>query len=285
MMDIRPSPIAGRWYAGQPSELRERVDHFLANVTLPTPRPPAEAIVALIAPHAGHLYSGGVAAHAFALVRGRAVETVAILCPSHFHADGWCLTTAHEAYATPLGEVAVDHAALAQIRASLSAALGLPPHTALAAIRRDREHAIEIELPFLQVVLAPGFRLIPIMLREQTALVAQALGRALAELLRGRSALIVGSSDLSHFYPQTTANALDAVMLAQIGANNPAGVLQVEADGRGCACGHGAVAAALWAAQALGATQAHVLHYATSGDVGGDYAQVVGYGAAALWKD
>jgi hypothetical protein len=182
--------------------------------------------------------------------------------------------------------VEVDQEAVAALRAELAAALGLSGDLALVAIRRDREHAIEIELPFLQRVLGEGFTLIPVMLRDQSPRVARALGLALGKVLRaaGHRALIVGSSDLSHFYPQPGAERLDAEMLKQIDAFDPDGVLAAEAEGRGFACGHGAIAATLWAARELGATRARVLKHATSGDVSGDYAQVVGYGAAVIWK-
>lgn len=282
--EVRPSPIAGRWYPGEAAELQAAVDEYLA-LAAPPVRPPAAHILALIVPHAGHVFSGPVAAHAYTLLQGAAVDTVAILCPSHFHDDGRIVTTTHAAYQTPLGQVAVDGAALTQLRPLLAQALGRPPQETLAAIGHDREHAIEIELPFLQRVLAPGFTLLPLMLREQSAPLAQALGQALVTVLQGRRVLIVGSSDLSHFYTQAMAHRLDAEMLKQIAAFDPAGVLATEKAGRGFACGHGAIAATLWAAQALGAAHIQVVNYATSGDVSGDYTQVVGYGAAVAWKD
>jgi hypothetical protein len=280
-MDLRPSPIAGQWYAAHAPSLKNLVDGYVdaASVEIPNGK-----IVGVIAPHAGHKYSGPVAGYAFRAVRNLPVETVVIACPSHFHDDGPLVTSAHEAYATPLGAAEVDQAALAALRAELADALGVPGEALLPAIRHDREHAIEIELPFLQRVLPEGFKLIPIMLRDQSSRLARALGAALARILRERRALLVGSSDLSHFYPQQLAARLDAEMLKQIDAFDPDGVLAAEAEGRGFACGHGAIAATLWAARELGADHARVLKHATSGDVSGDYSQVVGYGAAVIWK-
>jgi MEMO1 family protein len=283
-MDLRPSPIAGQWYSGHAPSLARSVDAYLEAAKAEVHTPAGE-IVGVIAPHAGHKYSGPVAAYAFEAVRGLKVDTVTIMCPSHFHDDGLLITSSHEAYATPLGTVPVDQEALELLRADLAAALSVPGDFALAAIRHDHEHAIEIELPFLQRVLAEGFNLIPVMLRDQSPRVARALGLALAKVLRGRRALLVGSSDLSHYYPQPIAQQLDAEMLKQIGAFDPDGVLVTEAEGRGFACGHGAIAAALWAARELGANHAQVLKHATSGDTSGDYAQVVGYGAAVIWKE
>ncbi len=206
------------------------------------------------------------------------------MCPSHFHDDGPALTTGHQAYATPLGVVPVDAAGVDAVRAALAARLGGRPQRVLVAIRDDQEHAIEIELPFLQCALAGGFSLLPIMLRDQSEAMAQALGAALAQALAGRRALVVASSDLSHYFPQPRAEQLDAEMLRQVAALDPAGVLATQAAERGQACGPGAIAAMLWAAQAQGADQARVVRHATSGDVSGDFEQVVGYGAAVVSK-
>ncbi len=282
-MDIRPSPIAGRWYPGQASALRDSVDAFLA-IAQPGLEVDPRQIVAVVVPHAGHLYSGAVAAHAFRALHGAAFERVALVCPSHFHADGPLLTTGHTAYATPLGPVPVDRPAIASLRAELAAALAVPAEQALVEIRHDREHAIEIELPFLQRVLAPGFKLLPVMLRDQGEAAARALGAALARVLAGGPALLVASSDLAHYCPQPIAQALDAELLRQVEAFDPAAVLATHAAGRGQACGAGAIAAVLWAARALGATQARVVRHATSGEVSGDLAEVVGYGAAVIWR-
>lgn len=283
MLDVRPSPIAGQWYPGNPAQLAAAVDTYLQDAPAPTV---AGELVGVIAPHAGHLYSGAVAAHAFKAVEGRDVNLVVIMCPSHFHDDAPLLTSQHAAYATPLGNVPVDREMVDRLRAELTAALHSPEPEMLVAIRRDREHAIEIELPFLQRVLAEGFTIVPVMLRDQSPRLARALGLALANALKpaGRRAFIVGSSDLSHFYPQAVAKELDAEMLRQIDAFDPDGVLAAEAAGRGFACGHGAIAATLWAARELGANHARVVKHATSGDVTHDYSSVVGYGAAVIWK-
>jgi MEMO1 family protein len=284
MDDVRPSPIAGRWYPAQANALRQAVDGYLEAAPA-LAAPAADDILGLLAPHAGLMFSGPVAAHAFRAVRGARVDLVALVSPSHFHADGPALTTGHQAYATPLGVVAVDGAAVSQVRAALAASLGRPPERVLVAIRDDQEHAIEIELPFLQRSLTGTFSLLPIMLRDQSDEMALALGQALAQALAGRRALLVASSDLSHYFPQPQAEKLDAEMLRQVAALDPQGVLATQAAGRGQACGPGAIAAVLWAARALGAEQARVVRHATSGDVSGDFRQVVGYGAAVMSKN
>jgi AmmeMemoRadiSam system protein B len=158
----------------------------------------------------------------------------------------------------------------------------------LSRVRRDPEHALEIELPFLQRALSGPFRLLPLMVRALEPDTLQALGAALAEtILAGpgvERTVLMASSDLSHFYPQRIAAELDAAMLARVAAFDPDGVLQVEEQGQGFACGRGAIAATLWAARALGAERVQMLHYATSGEVSGDFSRVVGYSAAAILR-
>ena len=277
MIDARPSPIAGTWYPGDAEALARSIDKQLAEAD---PQPPPGAVVGLIAPHAGHRYSGAVAARAFRLVTGTAPEVVALLSPMHHPSSGAVLATSHDAYWTPLGQVEVDKPLLAAFETDLLSRSGIP----LVRIPHDQEHSLEIELPFLQRTLRAGFRILPIMLRDQSRRVSQAVGHALAAVLRGRTALIVASTDLSHFYPGAVARQLDAAMLARVQAFDPEAVFQAEDDGVGFACGKGALAAALWAARELGATDVQLRGYAHSGDVTGDDESVVGYGAAAIYR-
>jgi AmmeMemoRadiSam system protein B len=188
------------------------------------------------------------------------------------------LTSAHEGYQTPLGIIPIDQEAVTTLNELLQNTLGY----GLTAVRRDQEHSLEIELPFLQRALRNEFSLLPVMVRNQNPRVAQTLGEALAQTLQDRNALLVASTDLSHFYPQETANLLDQEMLRRIEAFDPLAVLQAEEQGKAFACGRAAVAAVLWAAQGLGADKVTVVNYATSGDVSGDFSQVVGYGAAVV---
>jgi hypothetical protein len=265
------------WYPGNPDTLRRNVLRDLDAAELPEL---GGEVVAVISPHAGHQYSGPVAGYAFAAVRGRRYDLVAVISPMHQPYMEPLLTSAHQAYATPLGDVPVDRAAVEQLDAALRASLGF----GLGPIAYDREHSLEIELPFLQCALQPGFRLLPVMLRSQDPVTAQALGRELAQTVKGRNALLVASTDLSHFYDQGTARELDSAMLACFERFDPQAIFDLEESGKGQACGHAAVAAVLWAAKELGADSVKVLRHATSGDVTGDTDSVVGYGAAVVLK-
>jgi AmmeMemoRadiSam system protein B len=277
MLDIRPSPIAGTWYPGDGERLTKSVNRQLQECdVIPIPG----ELVGVVAPHAGHRYSGQVAAYAFQCLKGMAPEVVAVVSPLHYPLPSQVVTTAHDAYGTPLGAVDVDHALLDELEAELAKHEG--PN--VARIRNDSEHSLEIELPFLQGVLPHSFRLLPLMLRDQSRSIVEAVGHALGTVLADQSAVLVASSDLSHFHPQETALILDAEILSRIEAFDPAGVLSAEEEGTGFACGRGAVAAVLWAAGDLGADQVKILKHATSGDVTGDYHSVVGYGAAAIYR-
>ena len=281
LLNTRPSPIAGQWYPSDGEVLAERVDNYMDAARLPNID---GDIIAVMAPHAGHEFSGPVAGYAFAALRGKTPDLVIVVSPMHYPYFEPLLTTAHSEYATPLGTLTVDHDALNTLDTFLLAKLGF----GLTRVGHDSEHSLEIELPFLQRVLGNPFQLVPIMVRDQSVRVARSLGEAIASLMTCdekrdcQSALLVASTDLSHFYPQEVARKLDAEVLRQVEEFNPAGVIQVEEEGKGYACGRGALAAVLFAAQGLGADHAQILHYATSGEITGDYSRVVGYAAAVI---
>jgi len=190
------------------------------------------------------------------------------------------ITTAHDAYHTPLGDIPVDKDLLKELDVELKSELGV----GLSPVSNDPEHSLEIELPFLQRALGSNWKLLPVMVRAQDPHVSQGLGKALAKVLRDKNFVLVASTDLSHFYNQQTASKYDHFMLDQIEAFAPDAAFDAERTGKGFACGLGAFTAVLWACRELGADKVKVLHHATSGDVTGDYSSVVGYGAAVVLK-
>lgn len=276
-LEERPSPIAGQWYLSDPRRLADQIDEYIHNVK--QIQVPGD-ILAIMVPHAGHRYSGQVAAYAFAAVKDLKPDLVAIIAPMHYPYQERLLTTAHHAYRTPLGSIPVDQKVVEELSAALKKSLGF----GLAAVANDPEHALEIELPFLQRIFKHPFTLLPIMVRDQNPLTAEVLGKLLAAVLKDTNSLLVASTDLSHFYTQAMARILDSEILRCVKTFDPQGLFKAEESGKGFACGKAALASVMWAARSLGADQAHVLHYATSGDVTGDYSQVVGYAAAAFLK-
>jgi AmmeMemoRadiSam system protein B len=276
-LDIRPSPIAGQWYPGDARHLSSSVDGYINAAKLPEID---GQIIAAVVPHAGHIYSGPVAGYAFAALRGMTPGLVVVISPSHYPYPQPLLTTAHQAYTTPLGTIRVDDEAVQALDTALNAELGF----GLSAVRRDPEHSLEIELPFVQRVFTNEYRLLPVMVRDQSLRTVRGLGKVLAAVLRERNAILIASSDLSHFYTQSQADKLDGELLRRVEAFDPEAVLNAEDEGVGFACGRGAVAAVMWAAKALGADKVRILHHATSGDVTGDTGEVVGYGAAVITR-
>ena len=275
LTDLRPSPLAGSWYPADQSRLAKSVDQYLAEAELPAIE---GDILGVVTPHAGHRFSGSVAGHAFAVLRGQRPDLVVIASPFHqAHAAG-LLTTGHDGYQTPLGSVPVDQQALREVEQALEEKTGL----SLTRVKQDREHAVEIELPFLQRVLADDFSLLPLMIRQQDPEIMHILGSILADLLAERDGLLVASTDLSHFYTAEQARELDQTMIDHITALNPQGLYRAEEKEKGFACGKGALAAVLWAAREVGANRAYHLAYSHSGRITGDNSRVVGYAAAAL---
>ncbi|MDY6874221.1 MAG: AmmeMemoRadiSam system protein B [Chloroflexota bacterium] len=274
---IRPSPIAGTWYSGDPERLAQTVDNYLKDAD--PPEVPGE-VVGLVAPHAGYQYSGPVAGYAFKTVQGRHFDRVVVLSPMHQYMPHPLLTSAHEAYQTPLGQIPLAEDTLAEINTQLKGETGIQ----LIAVSKDKEHSLEIELPFLQRTLSDDFKLVPIMMRDQSRQLARTLGQILAESLDSETTLLVASSDLSHFYTEARANELDRLVLGALDDFSPEKLFDLHEQGLGQACGLSPIATVLWAARAWGADQVTLLDYNTSAAVTGDRSSVVGYGAAAITR-
>ena len=275
---IRPAAVAGAFYPAQPEELQKMVDGFLAQAKTPA----ISNVIAIVAPHAGYPYSGPVAAYSYALLKGRKPQRVVVIAPSHFEAFGFSSVYDGVAYSTPLGQVPVDRdfvSRLVRLHPSIRAsALGHKPDA------EKREHALEVQLPFLQRVLGSNFQLVAIVMGDQSWVECRALGTALAKLIQGSDTLIVASSDLSHYHPYDDAVRIDHKTLAGIEHWDYLS-MSVNFETRNWeACGGGPIIAAMIAAERLGANQAHILKYANSGDTTGDHGRVVGYGAVAFSK-
>jgi len=276
--DIRPSPLAGSWYPANPDKLAETVDLYIQQAVIPEI---SGDIIALISPHAGHVYSGPVAGCCFASLRDLRSDLVVILSPYHQYHPEAILTTSHQAYQTPLGIVPVDLEILDAVDLALQERAGLQ----LTRIKNDSEHAVEILLPFFQRTLLGEFRLLPLMIRQQDPVLMQTLGTILADLIKKKKTILTASTDLSHFHPADKARELDQTIINQIKALNPDGLFRAQDQGSGYACGIGALAAVIWAAKDEPPVTAHQLCYAHSGDITGDNSNVVGYTAAVISRE
>jgi len=275
----RPMAVAGSFYPSDPKELAAMVDGFLAQATVPAMK---GEVVALVAPHAGYPYSGAVAGHSYAMIKGRPTHRVVVIAPSHFEAFSFTAVYDGDAYVTPLGRVPVDKE-FAHRLANMNPEIRLSSQ-GHAPTPAGAEHALEVQLPFLQRALGE-FQLVPIVMGEQSYPASRALGVALAQLIRGTDTLIVASSDLSHYHAYDQAVSLDRKTLNAIGEWDYLTLSDNFATRTWEACGGAPIVAAMIAAERLGATHAEVIKYANSGDVTGDRSRVVGYSAVGLLKE
>jgi AmmeMemoRadiSam system protein B len=270
---VRRAAVAGSWYPGSAAAIRAQIESYLA---LAPPPALSGRLVGIISPHAGLRYSGPVAAHGYALLRGQAELTVVVVGPSHREAFEGLAVFAQGAFETPLGRVPIDEELAHRVLSAEPLVRDLPgPHLS--------EHSLEMQLPFLQC-LVPGLRIVPILMGRQGREDVEALAGALACALSERErVLLVGSSDLSHYHPAATANALDALVVDDVRRFDADGLMRRLAREPRHACGGGPMVAVMKAAGALGAHGALVLCYGDSGDAGEhDKGRVVGYLSAAL---
>ena len=270
---IRESVIAGAWYPADPAILRGKIDGFLRQADV---EPPAGKLVALIAPHAGYRYSGQVAAHAYKLLQTRKFKTVVIVAPSHY-ARFWGVSVYDRgSYRTPLGTVPLDMELIAELKRK-------DPSIRYVAEAHQKEHSLEIQLPFLQVLL-PDVKLVPLVMGNQDLSTCRKLAETLANLTRDKSVLIVASTDLSHFHSYSDAQILDNRVVGHVRQMSIEGLASDLAAGLCEACGGGPLLAVLTASRLIGANKCEVLKALNSGDVTGDRSRVVGYMAAACWQ-
>jgi hypothetical protein len=276
-MPIRPAAVAGTWYPGTAGALARDVDGYVQLAPDWTGGP----IDAVIAPHAGLMFSGPVGAHAYRAAASQPFDVVVLVGPSHFVAFDGVSIFPEGAFATPLGDAIVDE--------DLSRAIMASPVVRAMPAAHQREHSLEMQLPFVRR-LFPAAKIVPLVMGYQTRETILALAEALASACRGRRALLVASTDLSHYFDAETAQQLDRRVQSHVAALDADGLLGAFEEypeherGRYVACGGGAAIAVMMAARQLGATDARILKYAHSGEVSGDYSGVVGYLAAAFGR-
>jgi MEMO1 family protein len=273
MGGIRRAAVAGSWYPGTAAALGAAVDGHLANADRDG-RDVTGTVTALICPHAGLIYSGPVAAYAYRLLRGRTFDVAILVGPSHFVGFDGVSIYASGGFETPYGVAPIDQP-VAQ------ALLGASPIVREHPAAHAREHSLEMQLPFL-TRLAPAAAIVPLVMGYQTADTARALADALAAAVRGRNALLIASTDLSHYHDAVTASRLDRVVLDCVERFDADALQAALAANPEHACGGGPTVAVMRAARLAGARDAAVLRYADSGDISGDKSAVVGYAAAAL---
>ena len=266
--------VAGTWYPAEPAALAGEVDTLLARAAVK----PTGEVVALIEPHAGFAYSGAVAAHGFGRVRGAGFDRVLLLGPSHYVAFRGATVAPARSYRTPLGETPIDVDAVSE--------LGNLPAFRTDAAAFLREHSLEAEIPFLQRVLAPGWRLVPVLIGSGTrGEVAQQVADALRPLLEPRT-LVVVSSDFTHYGPRfgyvpfdddvpARIEKLDMGAIERVVAQDLRAFEEYVARTGATICGRDAIG--VWLRMAPEGLEADLVSYDTSGNITGDRVHSVSY--------
>jgi MEMO1 family protein len=273
MANIRKPAVAGMFYPGDKDTLEAAVKGYL---NAAKPEEIHGKIIGIVSPHAGYVYSAPVAAYAYKLLSGKKYETVVVISPSHQEYFSGCSIFDGDAYETPLGVIKVDK--------EIAKSIANPDENIYLSSRGHRtsgmgEHALEVQLPFLQVMLG-DFKLVPIVIGDQTEENCAKLGKKLGEVLKGKNVLIVASSDLSHYHPYADAQKIDRRTVECFEKGDLKNMMNCEA------CGHGPIYSMIVASQMLGATNNKILKYANSGDVPeGDKGRVVGYMSGVLYDD
>ena len=268
MKKPRAAAVAGRFYPADPDELLRDIDRFTAGA--------CEKVRAraCLVPHAGYKYSGGVAGKVY-----RALEIpsrILMLGPRHFPRGESLAILSDRAWQTPLGEAQIDSGLAAELRQAF-------PLLREDAIAHETEHALEVQLPFLQR-LAGDFRFVPIVLGTERFDVLEKLGRAIAKVYVAQKEpfLILTSSDMNHYESDAITRVKDRVALDRIAALDPAGLQKVIHEKEISMCGYGPAVVMMTAMRELGATRAEIVAYATSAEVSGDFDWVVGYAGALV---
>ena len=273
MASIRQPAVAGRFYPANPQQLRAEVESYLTPPAGLADEPKIPALGCVV-PHAGYMYSGHVAGAVYR--RLELPQRFVILCPNHTGMGEPLAILSEGAWQTPLGLCEVDEKLAGELKRRM-------PLLSEDDQAHHSEHALEVQLPFLQI-LVPGFRFVPIVVGTGNFEVLSALGVAIGNTLaqQNQPVLVVASSDMNHYESDSVTRVKDQRAIDQLLALDPRGLYDVVRDAQISMCGYGPAVAMLTAARKLGATQAELIRYATSGDVSGDKDTVVGYAGIAV---
>ncbi len=284
MTGIRLPTQAGTFYSADAESLKAQIEgcflHKFGPGRLPkvSEKRQLEKTVGLICPHAGYMYSGPVAANGFSeLAADGKPDTVVLLGPNHTGYGSALTVMSQGTWRTPLGDVEID----SEVANELARETKILDVDELA---HKYEHSLEVQLPFLQYMYANAFKIVPICFQIQDMASAEEIGNALVQVLTGRNAAIIASSDFTHYEPQAQAALKDRSALDAVIAMDAKKFMSIIERNNVTACGYGPIAALITAARGLLAREAILLSYRTSGDITGDTSSVVGYAAVAFRK-
>lgn len=272
LKELREPAVAGMFYDKVPERLTSSLTEYFSEAE---EKEITGRIYGLISPHAGYIYSGKTAAYGYKLLKNRKYETVVIVSPSHQEYFEGISIYPGSGYRTPLGDLQIDAELTEKIVAHQE-------YIFLSKSGHRREHALEVQLPFLQYMLK-DFKIVPIVIGDQRDDIVLFLGDVLGKELAGRNVLLVASSDLSHRYPQRIAGRKDAIIENDINKFDYMQLLEDLKFNKTEACGGGPIVSVMHACRILGAKKAKVLYRNDSSEASGDISDVVGYLSAVLY--
>lgn len=283
-MEKRRPAVAGMFYEADPEALKAQIEWCFTHPLGPGKLPPRgggerRESIGFVAPHAGYMYSGPVAAHVYyQLAHEKKPDTVVIVGPNHTGLGTLVSVMVEGVWETPLGEVEIDR----------ELAMRIVKYSELADIDDKAhlyEHSVEVQVPFLQYIYGGGFRIVPIVMWDQSSRSARDLGEAVYKAVRelGRDIVYIASSDFTHYEPHEVAVKKDKLAIDRILGLDPEGLEKVVKEHDITMCGPGPVMSMLYYAKKAGASKAKLLKYATSGDITGDRSSVVGYAAIRVY--
>jgi AmmeMemoRadiSam system protein B len=272
---VREPAVSGMFYPDNPTKLRKDISTYLRDAVV---HDLEEEVVGMISPHAGYMYSGKVAAYGFKMIAKKHYDTVILIGPSHkVYFEGVALWD-RGSFETPLGRIDIDEDIVQEI-------MNIDGIIKPNIDTHKGEHSLEVQLPFLQSVLEV-FKIVPLVMGIQTSSACSKLVESMSQVLQTskKKFLIVGSTDLSHYYPYAEAKKLDDVIVRHLDTFNIPGMIEDIETGKTEACGAGPIIATMMLSEKLGADHGKVLKYANSGDVSGDKSGVVGYVSAVFYR-
>ena len=272
-MEVRTPAVSGTFYPDDENELISLIDDCFMHPIGPGKIPPTNSeqkIYGVICPHAGFVYSGPVACHSFYSISSSASKLAIITGPNHYGIGQSIASMIDASWKTPLGLVEVDSESALELRDGLDI-------LELDSFSHSKEHSIEVQVPMLQETFSHEMKILPISLINQEQKTATKVGSAIAKIAQKKDALLIGSSDFTHYEENEFAHRQDLALIDPILKLDVDEFYKILYERHVTACGFGAIASTMIACKELGATEGKLLKYATSGDVSGDKSSVVGY--------
>lgn len=272
-MQIRTPAVAGMFYPKTRQELKTAIKDCFLHDYGPGKLPPSTEdgkVFGVICPHAGYMYSGPVAAHSYYAISSLKPDLVIIVGPNHWGVGRNVATMKEGLWRTPLGDVEVD--TNAAIEANKNSKL-----IELDFFSHSRDHSLEVQLPMLQEIYSHKFKILPVILTNQSYNAAKEIGLTIAKIVKNKNAVIIGSSDFTHYEENEFAHKQDKALIEPILKMDIDKFYRILQENQVSACGYGAIASTMVACREMGATKGSLAKYATSGDVTGEKTSVVGY--------